>query len=167
MITKPVTDKENGSSSPQPLSVGEIVKDTGTGAEYKVTVSGEVEYNRFLNTNSKVVTIPKEVRLEGAAYKVISVAAGAFKGNKKLTKVTSGDHVTSIGANAFSGCTKLKTVTVGKNMAFIGTKAFYNCSSITKMTIPTKVAVIGKQAFSGCSKLKNITIKTKKLIEKM
>ena len=72
-----------------------------------------------------------------------SIAADAFKNNKKLTKVKIGDNVVSIGDNAFYHCTSLKTI-----------------------TIPEKVKKIGKQAFYGCKKLKTINIKTKKLVSK-
>lgn len=51
----------------------------------------------------------------GEEYKVTSIAPGAFKGNKKLTKITIGDHVNTIAANAFSGCKKLKTIFTALN----------------------------------------------------
>lgn len=160
------TSPSPGVTSPRSLSIGDSIQDTATSAVYQVTGTGTVEYTKPLNAASKTVTIPKEVTLEGVTYKVASVASGAFKGNKKLAKVTIGANATTIGTNAFSGCTKLKNVTIGKNVASIGAKAFYKCTSLTKITIPVKVTTIGKQAFSGCMRLKNITIKANKLTTK-
>lgn len=161
----PGKDETDKPSQPA-LSMGASITDAATGAEYKVTASGAVEYSRPLNVSSKSVTVPKEVKLNGATYKVTSIAAGAFKGNQKLAKITIGDHVNTIASNAFSGCKKLKTVAGGKNVTAIGAKAFYKCTSLAKITIPAKVTSIGKQAFYGCKKLKNIVIKTNKLTAK-
>ena len=55
--------------------------------------------------------IPMEVTVNGdygETYKVVSIAPNAFKGIKKLTKVTIGKNVKMIGAKAFYGCKALK-----------------------------------------------------------
>lgn len=49
-------------------------------------------------------------------YGATEVAAEAFKGNEKITKVTVPNVYTSIGKGAFSGCKKLETL----NVPFIG-----------------------------------------------
>ena len=84
-----------------------------------------------------------EVTIDGITYKVTSIAANAFRKNKKVT-----------------------TVTIGKNVTAIGSKAFYNCSGLTALAIPSKVEKIGKHAFEGCSLLKTIRINTKRLTKK-
>ena len=132
---------------------------------YKVTSIGKVEYVKN-TTNATNITVPNTVTIDGNIYKVTSIAANAFKNNKKLKKVVIGSNVTSIGKEAFSGCTKLASVTLGKNVTVIGDKAFYKCTDLAKLTIPAKVNKIGKQAFYGCKKLKSITIKTTKLTTK-
>lgn len=157
------TTTPNGSTA---LSVGETVQDAGTGASYKVLSQGAVQYVKPLNTSSTSITVPKEVVLEGVAYKVTTVAANAFKGNKKLKSVTIGNNVQKIAASTFSGCTKLKSVTIGTGVTEIGAKAFSKCTALAKITIPAKVSKIGKQAFGSCKKLKAITIKSKKLTAK-
>ncbi|MCI9005829.1 MAG: leucine-rich repeat protein [Lachnospiraceae bacterium] len=110
---------------------------------YKVTKKGQEI--AFLKTANKETTlkIPETVKIEGITYKVTSIAAKAFSGNKKLKKIKIGNNINSIDSNAFSGCTSLATVTMGKG-----------------------VKKIGKQAFSGCKKLKDITIKSTKLTSK-
>ena len=45
-------------------------------------------------------------------YKVTQIKAKAFKGLKKLTKVTIGSNVVKIGASAFEGCVKLKNISI-------------------------------------------------------
>lgn len=123
---------------------GTKLKDSKTGATYKVTKAGvsggTVAYVSPKNKKVTSVTVPATVKLNGITYKV-----------------------TSISGNAWKGCSKLKTVKIGKNVTSIGAKAFYKCTALTKLTIPSKVKKIGKQAFYGDRKLKSITIRTKKL----
>lgn len=121
--------------------------DTKTKAVYRIKNSGRkngtVEYVKNTNKNATKITIPATVTFENITYKVTDVAANAFKGNKKITKVTIGSSVTAINA-----------------------KAFYKCTALTKLTIPAKVNKIGTSAFYGCKKLKNLTIKSKHLTSK-
>lgn len=149
---------------------GQKLADRKSGAAYKVVIAktkgGTVEYTKPLNNKTANISIPSTVKINGISYKVTSIAANAFKNNKKITKVKIGSNVTSIGKNAFNGCSKLKTLTIGNNVVSIGDNAFLNCISIKTVTIPAKVKKIGKQAFYGCKKLKTIKISTKKLMSK-
>lgn len=149
---------------------GTILTHNKSKARYKVTKAGQkggtVEYYRSINKKAKTITIPATVKINGITYKVTSVAAKAFKNNKKITSVKIGSNVTTIGKEAFSGCKKLKTVTFGKKVTTIKEKVFYKCTAIKKITLPSKVKTIGKQAFYGCKALKNLTIKTTKLTKK-
>lgn len=77
----------------------------------------------------KSVTV-NVVSAGGVSYKITSIAAKAFKGNKKLTKVVIGKNVKKIGKQAFYGCKNLKTVIV----------------KTTKLTAASKV---GKNSFKG------------------
>lgn len=174
---------------------GDTLEDTENNAAYEVTETGkkkgdsvtgaEVAYKGSLKTGS-TVTIPATVTIDGVTYKVTSIAAKAFKNNKKLkvlkigknvktigssafygciklTTVTMGKNVTTIGKQAFYGCSKLKTVTMGTNLTTIGKQAFYKCTALTKITIPSKVTKLDSQCFYGCKKLKTITVKSSKL----
>jgi hypothetical protein len=58
------------------------------------------------------ISVPKTVKIEGKTYQVTAIAAEAFKGNTKVTKITIGANVSSIGKNAFYNCKNVKTVTV-------------------------------------------------------
>ena len=58
--------------------------------------------------------------------------------------------VTEISNSAFKGCKKLRKITIGKNVKKIGAKAFMNCKNLKKMSIMTsKLSSIGKKAFKG------------------
>ncbi len=171
---------------------GDVIKDSATNAEYKVTAGGTmgatVQFAKGNNT-SGVVTIPDTITIDGVTYKVTTIASNAFKGNTKITQVVIKNNVTSIGKNAFNGCKslisvtignnvktlggnafynckKLKTVTLGANVTTIGDKAFYKCEKLKTIVLPSKVAKIGKQAFYKCKALKTITMKTSKLTKK-
>ena len=149
---------------------GKELTDSKTGAVYMVTDAetkgGTVEYMKPLSNGISNISIPSTVEIDGISYKVTSIAADAFKNNKKLKKIKIGSNVTIIGKNSFSGCSKLETLTIGNNLVSIGDNAFYNCTSLKTVTIPAKVKKIGKQAFYGCKNLKTIKIKTKKLTSK-
>ncbi|MBO4862977.1 MAG: cellulase family glycosylhydrolase [Eubacterium sp.] len=80
---------------------------------YKITAADEVTLVKPTKTTLTSFTIGSTVKLsDGKDYKVTAISAGAFKSNKKLTKVTIGANVAKIGKNAFNGCKKLKTITV-------------------------------------------------------
>lgn len=152
------------------LAKGQKLTDRKSGAVYKVvsakTKGGTVEYTKPLNSKAANISILSTVKIDGISYKVTSIAANAFKNNKKITKVKIGSNITSIGKNAFSGCSKLKTLTIGNNVVSIGDNAFFNCASLKTVTMPAKVKKIGKQAFCRCKKLKTMRINTKKLSSK-
>ncbi len=165
----PITGKDNEIVA-LPEAKGESMIDENTGVTYEVTkshaINGTVAYVEPDIDAKGAITVPAAVTVNGVTYKVTSIKSNAFKGNKKITKVTIGKNVETIGKNAFSGCTKLKTVSMGANVKTISDKAFYNCTALTRIIIPSSVKKIGKSAFYGCKKLKIITIKTTKLNKK-
>ena len=135
------------------LKKNAAVADKKSSGKYKITkvtkkkgkiTGGTVTYMKPYNKNCKTANIKASVVFGGVTFKVTQVAQKAFKGCKKLTKLTIGKNIKTIGKNAFSGCVKLKSV---------------NCKS----TVLTK---IGANAFSGDKKLTKITLKTKKLKKK-
>lgn len=151
------------------LKAGESVTDSTSKATYKVTqADAAAKTVAFVSPTdqSKTVTIPDTIVVNGITYQVTSIADNAFKGDKVVQTVNMGSNIKTIGKNAFSGCTKLKKVTLSKNLSTIESKALYKCTSLTSITIPSKVSKIGSQAFYGCKKLKKITFKTTKLTTK-
>lgn len=103
--------------------------------------------------SAKKITIPSSIIIDGITYKVTAIAADAFSGCSKLTKVTIPDTVTKIGKSAFKDCVSLKRISIPKNVVTIGAKAFYNCEKLSKITFAgTKIKKIGKKAFAGIAK---------------
>ncbi len=90
------------------------------------------------------VEIPKGVK---------KIAAGAFQGNTRITKVELPESLEVIGEDAFAGCKSLKTLTGGTSVGRIEDRAFQGCP-ISTIKIPASVKSIGMQAFdiSGSGK---------------
>ena len=130
-------------------------KETEAPQKTNETVSKNVTY-RILNAKKKTaaaagvggskgrnvtsVTIAKTVKINGVTYKVTQIDNNAFKGCKKLKKVTIGSNVKKIGKNAFANCSKLKTVNMKKvnGITSIGRKAFNKIAAKAKVTVPAK-----------------------------
>ena len=88
-------------------------------------------------------------------YKVTKIEKNAFKGRKKLKKVTLGANVDTIGDGAFENCSALESITIPKNIKKIGKKAFKGCKKLKKITIKSKLlkaSSVGSGAFSGTNK---------------
>lgn len=131
---------------------------------YIVIDNTSVAYAGTTNTKATKISIPATVKIGAATYKVTSVSANAFKGNKKIKSVTIGSNVTSIGKAAFANCKKLTSVVIGKNVKTIGSKAFYGCSKLKKITVKSKVLKkVGSKAFKGIHKNAVIKVPSKKL----
>ena len=103
---------------------------TSAGKEYKVTGEGTVKITGLENKNAKSLTIPSSVVYENKAYSVTEINSKAFKGLKKLQKVTIPSSITKIGSKAFYGCSKLKSVTLKANKSLtVGKSAFKKVNS--------------------------------------
>ena len=139
------------------VKVGTVLS-AGKG-KYKVTAAGEVQYTAPTSKTAKV-SIPATISSGGKTFAVTSIAANAFKGNKKITTLTGGANVKVIGKNAFNGCKKLKSVSLGAKVTTISDQAFYGCKKLKSVTIPAATVKIGKKAFYNCKKLKTIVIRS-------
>lgn len=106
------------------------------GAKYKVTKAGvsgkaEVEYVAPVNVSKASVSIPPMVTIKGFKCKVTSIAANAFRNNKKL-----------------------KIVIIPASVGRIGKQAFYNCRNLAKIEINSRTLTaknVGANAFGGVS----------------
>lgn len=134
---------------------------------YKVlsTTDMTAEVTGIKDTAIKKVVVANSVKLGGKDYKVVSVAANAFKGNKKITSVSVKKNVKAIGKNAFAGCIKLKKVTISSTkLTTINAKAFSGCKSLKAITIKSKVLKkVGKNTFKGIHKKAVIKVPKAKL----
>lgn len=137
------TDNNTDSQTADKISVGDE-KNIGD-VRYQVTsvetksdtgYAGEVAYSPA-NKKVKTVEVPSEITIDGRKYKVTGIAKNAFKGNKKLTKITIGKNVTKIGDNAFNGCSKLKKITFkGTSVKTMGKSAFKGVPKSAKAKAP-------------------------------
>lgn len=109
---------------------------------YKVLDSAKKTVAAVGVTTKKVksVTVYKTVKKDGTTWKVVEIGAKAFKGCKKLTKVTIGANVTKIGNQAFANCTNLKNVNLKKaaKITSFGKKSFSKINAKAKITVPAK-----------------------------
>ena len=144
------SQKPSGSPSQQPGQDIKVpakgTKLTAKGASYQVTSAAEKNPTVVYKGSKKQkasVTIPDTVTIDKVTYKVTSIAANAFKNNKKLKKVVIGKNVTKIGKKAFYGCSKLKKITV----------------KTTKLTKKN----VGRQAFKGIHKKATFKVPKKKI----
>ena len=78
---------------------------TVSGTTYKVAGSSKVTYTAKKKATA-TVTVPATVKVNGKTYKVTTIAANAFTGNKKMKKITVGKNIDTIGKNAFKNCKK-------------------------------------------------------------
>ena len=128
---------------------------------------------RGTDKNAASISIASSVKLKGVSFKVISISAKAFKGYKKLRKVTIGSNVQTIKSEAFSGCTSLTQVSIGKKVTTIDKKAFYGCKKLKKAVfLGTAVKSVKSQAFKNTSasmkvSLPKVSSKKRASIKKM
>ena len=140
---------------------GELI--SASSGSCKVTsVGNTVEYQG--SKSVKNVIVPETVTYDGITYKVTSIAPGAFKNNKKLTKVTIGSNVKTIGKQAFYGCKNLKSVTIKSKYLTtksIGAKAFTKAGSKNYKKLVVKLPKSKKKAYVKLLEKKGLSSKAK------
>lgn len=127
-------------------------KYTVAGCQYKVTKAGAEVSLIKTNKKAKRVTIPAVIKVNGVTYKVTSIGAKAFNGNKKLTKVTIGTNIKKISNNAFFKCKSLKTVTIKSVLLTKKTaskRAFKGVNKKMVIKVPKKVKKAYVKIFKG------------------
>ena len=126
-----IIEENNDTSKADAPKIGATIKDKKY--IYKVTKAGskdgaigEVMVTGLKKKSLKKIKIATKVTIGGIKYKVTSIGVKAFKGNKKIIKLTIGKNVKTIGAYAFANCKKLKKVTINtKKLKKVGKKAFF------------------------------------------
>lgn len=127
-------------------------KYTVAGCQYKVTKAGAEVSLIKANKKAKRVTIPAVIKVNGVTYKVTSIGAKAFNGNKKLTKVTIGINIKKISNNAFYKCRSLKMVTIKSVLLTKKTankKAFKGVNKKMVIKVPKKGKKVYVKIFKG------------------
>lgn len=127
-------------------------KYTVAGCQYKVTKAGAEVSLIKTNKKAKRVTIPAVIKVNGVTYKVTSIGAKAFNGNKKLTKITVGTNIKKISNNAFFKCKSLKMVNIKSVLLTKKTankKAFKGTNKKMVIKVPKKVKKAYVKIFKG------------------
>ena len=131
---------------------GNTYKVTGTKSKTVSFYSGKI--------NAATVTVPKTVKIQGKTYKVTSIAANAFKNNKKLTRVTIGANVTKLGSKAFYGCSKLKKITVKTTkLKSVGKNALKGIHKKAVIKVPKSKLTKYKKLFKSKGQKKTVKVK--------
>jgi hypothetical protein len=134
--------------------------------EYKVittgTTGGTVIATAPTKKSLSSIVVPSSVTISGAPYEVTAIAANAYKGMTKLTKLTVGKNIKTIGTKACYKDKKLKAVTfTGKKLTKIGKNAFKGCNSKIVFQIPKSkyksvIKLLKKSGIPKASKFKAI-----------
>lgn len=106
------------------------------------------------------VVVPDYIIKNGKKYSVDEIPRDAFKGCKKLKKVTLPSTITDILEYAFSGCENLEEVIFPEYCQCIDISfyAFEDCKSLKTITLPYKMQQICENAFIGCENLRDVYI---------
>ncbi len=106
------------------------------------------------------IVIPEELN----GYKIVSIGARAFNGNKDITGITIPNSITSIGTNAFEMCTNLTSVNylgyidgwcniefvnLSSNPLYYAKNLYLKGELITNLVIPNTVKEIKTYVFRG------------------
>lgn len=122
------------------LRIGSVV--VSGDFEYKVTKSDGKREVTLKNTKNKTVQsvqIPDAITVNGQKFLVTGIDKSAFKGCKKLTKLTIGKNVTQIGSQAFQSCGALKTIKIkATGLKKVGKNAFKGIYKKAKISVPKK-----------------------------
>lgn len=145
---------------------GSVVKDSKSGASYKVTKSdkktGTVQFVKVTDKKVKTITVPSTIKVNGITFKVTSVDANAFTGCKNLKSIVIGTNVASVSSNTFSKCSSLRTLAIkstkltSKN---ISKTAFKGISTKATIKVPKSKLAAYKKLFVTKGLSKKVTIK--------
>ena len=139
-VATPEPDDSEEPDEELPAEVGTVLNDTEYNCKVKV-LSDDIDAPKVAYVKSTVkkenITIPAVIIKNGVSYRVTTIANNAFKGNKKLVKVTIGKNITSIGKNAFKDCKNLKKIIIkGTVLKKVGAGAFKNLSGNVTVQVP-------------------------------
>ena len=136
---------------------GNIYRVTKAGAK-----GGTVAFVKPAEGKESIIAIPDVITVDGIMYQVTSIAARAFKGNKKVTKVTIGVNIESIGKQAFYRCKNLKKIiikTTKLTVKKVGSRAFKKIHAKAVVKVPKNK----KKTYKKLLKKKGLTGKKQKV----
>lgn len=153
------SNNNNRQDNKSTLAPGTKITDQSSKAVYKITGKNTVEYVKC-NVNKNKVSIPQKIMINGVSYQVTSIAAKAFKANKKIRSIVIPSTVRKIGKQAFLNCKNLKKITLKTSYLSkkaIGAKAFKGIHKKATIKVPKKQ----KKAYQKLLKSKGVGKKVK------
>lgn len=158
------TGKDDTTDGTGPTAVKVGKKATVSGSQYKVTAVKGTRTVQFTKgkKNAKSIVVPSTVKISGKNYKVTTIAKNAFKGNKKLTKVTIGKNVNKIGVSAFQNCSKLKSIVIKSTKLTakkVGKNAFKGINKKATFKVPKSKVKAYKKIVKAKGAGKNVKVK--------
>ncbi len=154
---------QQNQNQPKPeeaLKVGDTV--TSGNVKYRVTDAQKklAEAYGVDSKSARTLKVAATVTVNGEKVSVTSVKANAFKGMKKLEKVTIGANVSKIGKNAFSGDSKLKSIQIkSKKLTSVGKGALKNISAKAVIKVPKNKKKAYTSLLKGKGQKKSVKIK--------
>ena len=161
-------DSVSTSSTPYTISAvadKTVLKADGTSLSYVECTVVDENGNMVPDADNLVkkvrtLKVAATVTISGEKVSVTSIAANAFKGMKKLEKVTIGTNVSRIGKNAFSGDGKLKSIQIkSKKLTSVGKRALKNISAKAVIKVPKSKKKAYTSLLKGKGQKKSVKIK--------
>lgn len=152
--------QQNQPKPEEALKVGDTV--TSGNVKYRVTDAQKklAEAYGVDSKTARTLKVAATVTINGEKVSVTSVKANAFKGMKKLEKVTIGTNVSRIGKNAFSGDGKLKSIQIkSKKLTYVGKRALKNISAKAVIKVPKSKKKAYTSLLKGKGQKKSVKIK--------
>lgn len=130
--------------------------------EYELNPDGTATITAYIGQPVEELEVPaelvKKTKKSGETrITVTAIGDGAFREQKKLTRVVISEGITDIGDSAFSGCANLAEVIIPEGVVSIGNYAFSRCG-MTSIRLPDSVTEIGRNPFDDCFSLKEIHV---------
>ena len=130
--------------------------------EYDLNPDGTATITAYIGQPAEELEVPaelvKKTKKSGETrIKVTAIGDGAFREQKKLTRVVISEGITDIGDRAFSGCANLAEVIIPEGVIHIGNYAFSGCG-MASIRLPDSVTEIGRNPFDDCFSLKEIHV---------
>lgn len=116
-----------------------IVDVTTAGVTYRVFMLQEraevvANANSATGTYEGELVVLPEIDFEEQTYSVLSIAANALSGSKRLTRITLPEGLQTLGKQAFRDCQSLKDIELPASITTIGDECFMWCTALTTMT---------------------------------
>ena len=132
-----------------------IIKDENDRTGYGVATDGvSATLNSFYDEEAEEITIPEMWN----GVPLTKIAFSAFRGAKRLRKVTLPDSVRIIDGSAFRGCRRLESAVLSKNLENINAYAFADNPKLCTLTFPSSLIHFHENAFQKCPKLTQLYI---------